>query len=82
MNDPVHQHYIPQSYLRNFAEQDRKLAFVDTIMRGHDQKIKRLPTKAICAEKNIYTFNANDPGDPYALEKFYAKEVDALFPEI
>lgn len=82
MNDPVHQHYIPKSYLKNFAEQDGKLFFVDTLMRGDKQETKSLPTRDICAEKNIYTFTEEKAGDAYALEKFYAKEVDGIYPKI
>lgn len=83
MNNPVFQHYIPRSYLKNFAlEKGKKRFVVDTLMRGKDEKIKVLPTKAICAEKNIYTFDNSQPGDAYALEKFYAKEVDAVYPQV
>lgn len=51
-------------------------------MRGDDEEIKELPTQAICAEKNIYTFDNTKDGDPYALEKFYAKEVDSIYPKV
>lgn len=82
MNEPVHQHYIPQSYLRNFGLQKGKQFVVDTLRRGGKETIKTLATKSICAEKNIYTFDHSQAGDPFALEKFYAKEVDALYPKV
>ncbi|KQM77898.1 hypothetical protein ASE74_15980 [Pedobacter sp. Leaf216] len=82
MNNPVYQHYIPRSYLKNFGISKKKVFIVDTIMRGEDEEIKELPTQAICAEKNIYTFDTTKEGDPYALEKFYAKEVDSIYPKV
>lgn len=82
MNNPVYQHYIPRSYLKNFGIPKGRVVLVDTIMRGKEEVVKVLPTQAICAEKNIYTFGTNQPGDPYALEKFYAREVDAVYPKV
>lgn len=82
MNEPVHQHFIPQSYLRNFGVLKGKQFVVDTLRRGNQENIKTLATKSICAEKNIYTFDHSEPGDPFALERFYAKEVDALYPRV
>lgn len=83
MNNPIFQHYIPRSYLKNFAvKKSKEIYIVDTIMRGENEEIKVLPTKTICAEKNIYTFDNLQPGDPYALEKFYAAEVDAIYPRV
>lgn len=80
-NNPVHQHFVPKSYLKNFAEVRQRIPFVDTIMRG-SEVIKLLPTKSICAEKNIYTFPEGGVGDRFALEKFYAKEVDGVYPRV
>lgn len=83
MSNPILQHYIPKSYLKNFAiHKGNKVYLVDTIMRGKNEQVKTLPTKTICAEKNIYTFDDTKPGDPYALEKFYAVEVDAIYPKV
>nr|WP_294947728.1 DUF4238 domain-containing protein [uncultured Mucilaginibacter sp.] len=81
-NEPIHQHYIPKSYLKNFAQAEGKLFFVDTQRRGANEEVKRLPTRDICAEKNIYTFSYKDIGDPYAFEKWYAKEVDSIYPKV
>jgi hypothetical protein len=81
MNNPVYQHYIPKSYLKFFGQHKGKVVLVDTIMR-EETEMKILPTQAICAEKNIYTFDESQPGDPYGLEKFYANEVDAVYPKV
>lgn len=81
MQKPIYQHYIPKSYLKFFAVDKGKRYLVDTLMRGRGEKIKTLATTNICAEKNIYTFS-DENGDPYALEKFYANEVDAIYPKV
>jgi hypothetical protein len=80
MGNPVHQHYIPKSYLKYFGEKKGDNYFVDTVMA--DGQIKQLTTTNICVQKNIYTFALNTPGDRFALEKFYAVEVDGVYPKV
>jgi hypothetical protein len=80
MGNPVHQHYIPKSYLKYFGEKKGDNYFVDTVMA--DGQIKQLTTTNICVQKNIYTFALNTPGDRFALEKFYAVEVDAAYRKV
>lgn len=83
MGEPKHQHYIPKSYLKYFAQKTEKgLYMVDTLLEGENETIKQLTTTNICVQKNIYTFPLNEPGDRFALEKFYAVEVDAVYPEV
>jgi len=54
---------------------------VDTLLNG-DPNIKTLTTTQICVQKNIYTFPEGIDGDRFALEKRYAVEVDAVYPEV
>ena len=82
MSNPVRQHYIPRSYLKNFAFQDGDKYFVDALMKKQPAKIIKLSTKDICLEKNLYTFPHNTPGDRFALEKFYAEEVDGEYSKV
>lgn len=79
---PKHQHFIPVSYLNNFAEQSYQKAFIlDAKQKGQD-KIKPVGTRDICVKKDIYTLKNNKTGNPYHLEEFYAKNVDSIYPKI
>ena len=51
-------------------------------MRGEGEKIIQLATTNVCVQKNLYTFPLNTPGDRFAIEKFYAVEVDAQYPAV
>lgn len=82
MGSPKHQHFIPKSFLRQFSLKNEKDKYlVDTLMKG-DPNIKTLTTTQICVQKNIYTFPEGIEGDRFALEKRYAVEVDAVYPEV
>ena len=79
MGNPKHQHFIPRSYLKYFAERKEDQYWIDSLMRGEDEKIIQLTTTNVCVQKNLYTFPLNTPGDRFAIEKFYAIEVDAQY---
>lgn len=83
MSTPRHQHYIPKSYLKNFAvEQDGKY-FVEAKLKTDEQpKEKLIGIRNICVDKNIYTLPEDAGSDKYALEKYYASEIDGVYPEI
>ena len=79
-NNPIHQHHVPQVYLKNFCSQDGRLA----VLNSDTGKIFSSGTSVIGAEKNFYTLDKLD--DPYYWEKFYAKGIEPLmgdlFPQI
>ncbi len=82
MSSPKRQHFIPRSYLKNFATIDGDKEFVDA-MNPQTKEIKtHLSTKDICVVKNLYTFPDVEGEDKYALEKFYAANVDSVYPEV
>lgn len=70
------QHYVPQSYLRNFAE--KNLAFI-SINGGN---IFRKSVRRICSEEFLYDVENFDLYDKQIIENFYGKNIDAYFPEI
>lgn len=82
MSQPVRQHFIPQSYLRNFAKGENGKFFIDALSSDSHEVKKNISTKDICVEKNIYTFDGIDIEKKYDLEKFYATNVDAVYPEV
>ena len=83
MSNPIRQHYIPRSYLKNFAtKKDKKIYLVDAYNLEGDSLNKNISTKDICLEKHIYTIETNDPAKKFALEKYYADNVDSEYPNI
>ena len=83
MSSPKHQHFIPQSYLKNFSEKREDKFFVEGKLRGEDApKPKPISIKDICVDKNLYTMPLVEGEDKYKLEKFYATNVDAVYPEV
>ena len=81
MSKPVHQHFIPKSYLNNFALKEQGKAFIHA-KRSDDDAIKKLSTRDICVDKNLYTLPTADEAKKYDLEHFYADNIDAVFPEV
>jgi hypothetical protein len=83
MSNPIKQHYIPRSYLKNFGVQGKKgKYFVDVYRLEHDHLLEQIDTKDICFQKNLYTLPVESDDDKYALEKYYAEHVDAEFPKV
>lgn len=84
MSKPKHQHFIPKSYLKNFADikEDGK-QFVEAKLRSEDApKQKPISIKDICVDKNLYTIPNKGEDEKYALEDYYAREIDAVYPEV
>lgn len=83
MNKSEHQHFIPKSYLKNFSlKKDRKY-FVEIKKRTSSSPERKLISiRDICVAKNLYTFPEVEGDDKYLLEKFYAENVDKVFPEV
>jgi|GEM_PF-436562 len=81
MSKPVRQHFIPRSYLNNFAVIDVDKHFVFAKRRGYEL-IRKYSTKDICVEKNLYTLPVDDDNKKFDLEHFYADRIDSVFPEV
>nr|WP_293295861.1 DUF4238 domain-containing protein [Allomuricauda sp.] len=82
-NQPVNQHYIPRSYLKNFGVEGKKgNYFVDAYRLEDDLLLEQISTKSICFKKNLYTIPNADIDKKFALEHHYAEHVDAEFPKI
>lgn len=82
-NEPVKQHYIPRSYLKNFGVEGKKgNYFVDAYRLEDDLLLEQISTKSICFEKNLYTIPNAEIDRKYDLEHHYAEHVDSEFPKI
>ncbi|MBO9673348.1 MAG: DUF4238 domain-containing protein [Sphingobacteriaceae bacterium] len=83
MNKPKHQHFIPKSYLKNFAEEIGGVKVVEAKLKSDEQvKPKPISIKDICVNKNLYTLAHREGEDKYALENYYAEKIDQVYPEI
>lgn len=81
MSKPVHQHFIPRSYLNNFGSKKDDKVLINAKLKNEDE-IKIVSTKDICVNKNLYTLPEKDGQNKFALENFYADQIDGKFPEI
>lgn len=79
MSKPVHQHFIPKSYLNNFAISEDDKNFISAKDRDKD-KVITVSTRDICVDKNLYTLPQNE--NKFAIEHFYADNIDGKFPEV
>ncbi|MBP6302258.1 MAG: DUF4238 domain-containing protein [Bacteroidia bacterium] len=70
-------HYIPQSYLRNFAFEKNREHYVFVRYRG--EKFHTVNIRNICSENYFYTL-PSDHVDPNIIETFYANNIDNVFP--
>jgi len=58
MSNPIRQHYIPRSYLKNFAtKKDKKIFLVDAYNLEADSLNKNISTKDICCVQLISATN-------------------------
>lgn len=80
-NKPKRQHYIPRSYLNNFASKSKKKYFIHGKVKGED-KIDEFSTKDICVKKDLYTIPAESDDHKFAIENFYADKIDGVYPEV
>ena len=83
MSGPQHQHFIPRSYIKNFAIKHGGTYLVEAKLKSdYSPKNKLIGIKDICVNKNLYTIPNSNDDDKYALEKFYATNVDSVYPEV
>lgn len=77
-----HQHFIPRSYLKNFALHQKKKRFVDAYELSSKKTLSHVSTKDVCVKSGLYTAPEIFINDPYALEKYYDQNVDNVYPEV
>ncbi|MCM4153544.1 DUF4238 domain-containing protein [Arenibacter sp. N53] len=83
MSKPIKQHYIPISYLKNFSEcKGKGKCYTDVYILKDEVLRSNIPIKTICYQKNLYTLKSKNDEKRFALELFYANNIDAEFPKI
>lgn len=82
MSKPKKQHFIPGSYLRNFADVENKKAYVE-VMNVNTKEIKYpFSVSNISVSKKVYSFPSVNKDDRYFTERFYAQNVESVYPEV
>lgn len=80
MSEPKNHHYIPQAYLRNFAEKRKKEDYVFVQFRG--EKFHWTNIRNICSETYFYSIPNISEDKKNIIENYYANHIDNTFPEI
>ncbi len=85
MSDSKNQHYIPRSYLRNFAHEIRKKGEEEeyyVYVRFRGEKFHSVNIKNICSESYFYSIPEVEEEFKNFIEKNYADKIDVLYPKI
>jgi hypothetical protein len=85
MSDSKNQHYIPQSYLRNFAHEVRKKGNKEeyyVYVRYKGEKFHSVNVRNICSETYFYTLPDVDEQFKNFIETSYAEKIDVLYPQV
>lgn len=75
MSNPIRQHYVPQTYLKNFSFRKKEQFKVFTLDKI-SKKIFEANIDDVAVEKNFYTVKKIE--DNYAWEKFYAENIEPM----
>jgi len=66
--DPRRHHYIPQFYLRRFAENE----MVSLVRLGDGHQPFKVNVRNVAVQKDLYTVSADDVGDTAAVERIFS----------
>lgn len=85
MNEPIRQHDLPATYLRQFSinSLDRKLKNMVLCLRYVHSKIiiERKSVKSdLFVTENLYTLDNTE--DPFAIEKFFSQQIEPRYQKI
>lgn len=82
--NPKNHHYIPQSYLKNFAfRQKTKNSKTDYyVYVRFDGKEFQTNVRNICSENYFYTIPGVDDVKKTIIENYYAENIDSLYPKM
>lgn len=79
MSEPKKQHYVPQTYLRNFSFSDNSPQKI-FVLHKDKKEIFRVNISDTAAERHFYTVKKSD--DQYLWENTYAKVIEPLMSNI
>jgi len=81
MAEAKNQHYIPQSYLRNFAVKNKSGEQI-VYVRFAGEKFHFVNFKNICSETYFYAIPMVGDSKKNIVENYYSATIDSYFPEI
>lgn len=75
------QHYVPQVYLKNFANRKDGNNFFVNVFDKKLNKHREINIKNICAEKHLYTLSESTQvaTNIFAIEKFYSDFIEPMY---
>jgi len=78
------QHYVPRTYLKNFAEPNGKEYIISALPKSDlkSDKIFKASIKNIALENDLYTMPGETEEQKMIIEKFYANEFEKYYEEI
>ncbi|MDH7464681.1 DUF4238 domain-containing protein [Chitinophagaceae bacterium 26-R-25] len=83
MSKPKRQHYHPRSFLRPFADETPDGKHLVEVGSVTTREIKfPVGVADICVTKNLYTLPHVTGDDKYLVEKFYAEQIDGVYPDV
>jgi hypothetical protein len=76
----MNQHYVPRSYLKNFATKIGKEFFID-VFDKIENKYFKVNIKKICSETNFYTLSDDSTiaKDVLAIERVYGEHIEPMY---
>tara|TARA_E500000318_G_scaffold110869_2_gene127507 strand:+ start:256 stop:1344 length:1089 start_codon:yes stop_codon:yes gene_type:complete len=79
----MRQHYVPKTYLKNFAKRSKREFVVDVYDKLENRHFKS-STRGILAENDLYTLDDDNTfydGDKLIIEKIYSDGIEPLYPK-
>ena len=75
MTEPINQHHVPQTYLKNFSSKKKDDYYVWT-WDNRTKKVFNSNIENVAVERHFYTID--NLQDKYVWETFYAKTIEPL----
>lgn len=79
------QHYVPRTYLKNFAVEQAVDTFQIMAIPANDLQVAKMfpsNTEKVCVEKLLYTLPGNSVHEKMMLESFYSTELEKHYTKI
>ncbi|WP_363322045.1 DUF4238 domain-containing protein [uncultured Pontibacter sp.] len=78
-----HQHFIPRTYLRNFAHTKNDDKFLITAFNKLTGKtVPVISIADICVETDLYTLKHLEGDNKYDIENFFADNIESKYPDV
>ena len=80
MNEPKKQHYVPQTYLKQFSFTSNSSSYRLYVLHKNKRKIFTANIKDTAAERHFYTVKKHQ--NNYIWEKFYAENIEPVMNKV